>query len=131
MSTLQITGGRLAARSDNHSLPRRLALKAVPRVLAKRLVPEHAAGLQTLVELRVNASRGGEEVRFALQFSDGAMTVTRRAAPEASAWLGGSLSDLVLITSGARSWTELLAAGRLELGGDPFTALRVPVLLAF
>jgi hypothetical protein len=38
---------------------------------------------------------------------------------------------MVLITSGAKSWTELLATGRLELGGDPFTALRVPLLLDF
>jgi predicted lipid carrier protein YhbT len=131
MSTLQMAGGRLAARSDNHTLPRRVALRALPRVLARRFAPAHAKDLEALVELRVNASRGGEEVRFALQFGDGTLSVTRRSAPEAQAWLSGSLSDLVLIASGARGWTELLATQRLELGGDPFTALRVPILLNF
>jgi predicted lipid carrier protein YhbT len=131
MSTLVIAGGRAAARSDNHTLPRRVALRMLPRVLVRRLVRAHAEGVTAIVELRVLASRGGEEVRFALEIADSTLTVTRRNAPEAQAWLSGTLGDMVLITSGAKSWTELLATGRLELGGDPFTALRVPLLLDF
>jgi len=70
MSTLVIAGGRAAARSDNHTLPRRVALRMLPRVLVRRLVRAHAEGVTAIVELRVLASRGGEEVRFALEIAE-------------------------------------------------------------
>jgi len=125
------TGGHLAARADNLKPSRKFGLRLLPRILTRRFVAEHADGVNAVIELRVNESRGGPEVRFRLQISDNELQVSRGTAPEARAWLSGGLNDFVLIASGAIPWTELLASGRLQLGGDPFTALRVPVLLNF
>ena len=123
--------GPFAARADNLKPSRNLGLRLLPKVLTRRFAAEHANGVDAVIELRVNESRGGPEVRFRLQISDNELQVSRGTAPEARAWLSGGLNDFVLIASGATPWTELLASHRLELGGDPFTALRVPVLLNF
>jgi predicted lipid carrier protein YhbT len=125
------SSGSFAARADNMKLSRRVAVRLLPKLLVRRFVSEKADGLEAVIELRVNESKGGPELRFTMAIKDNQLAVTRGAAPEARAWLSGGLNDFVLIASGATPWTELLAAGRLELGGDPFTALRVPVLLNF
>jgi predicted lipid carrier protein YhbT len=125
------SSGSFAARADNLKLSRHVGLRLLPKVLVRRFVSEHAEGLDAVIELRVNESRGGEEVRFTMRVKDNQLAVSRGAAPDARAWLSGGLNDFVLIASGAAPWTELLASGRLQLGGDPFTALRVPVLLNF
>jgi hypothetical protein len=48
------------------------------------------------------------------------------ARPNASVTVGAG--DVIRMVSGAAGWPELLATGRLELAGDPFTALRFPQL---
>ncbi len=121
-------GGQRAARIDNHPRSRQFALAALPQVIARRFDAEAARGLHATLEVRIAASPGGEEVRYTARIDDGTLDFRRGAAPDARAWFGGSLADLILVVSGSEPWTALMAQGRLELGGDPFTALRVPGL---
>jgi hypothetical protein len=122
-------GGERAARVDDRPGTRRAALRALPQVLARRFVPAAATGLSTVYELRVLASGGGDEARFALLIRDGELTVEPRAAPEATAWVSVGLGDMIRLVTGSVGVWELMAAKRLEVGGEIFTALRFPPLL--
>ncbi|MGZ6663052.1 MAG: hypothetical protein ACXVHL_37705, partial [Solirubrobacteraceae bacterium] len=39
-----------------------------------------------------------------------------------------ALADLVRLSLGLVGWPKLMSCGRLELSGDPFLALRFPLL---
>jgi putative sterol carrier protein len=92
--------------------------------MARRFDAEAAGDLDAVFELRLSDS--GQ--RYAVHVAGGRCAVERRPAPEAGAQVSISSGDLVRLVSGAIPWTALLAHGRLELGGDPFLALRFPKL---
>jgi putative sterol carrier protein len=125
------SGGHQLARIDNDRAARRLALRLLPRALKQRFDATAAAGLDATIELRILASPGGGERRFTLRITDGELTVAREASAAAQAWLAASLADMILVVTGSVPWTAQLAAGKFELGGDPFVALRVPGLMNF
>ncbi len=54
------------------------------------------------------------------------ITPGRATDPDATATVGAG--DLIRMVSGATAFPELLASGNLELGGNPFVALRFPSL---
>lgn len=56
------------------------------------------------------------------------MRLSRGAPSNAGATVSAEARDLLRLVSGSAGWPELLAAGRLELAGDPFLALRFPGL---
>jgi hypothetical protein len=116
------------ARVDDNPATRRAALRALPAVLAQQYAPAAGAGLSTSYELRVLAPSGEVETRFALSLLDGTLTVEQRPAPEAAAWVGIRLGDMIRLVTGATEVWPLMAAKRLELGGEPFAALRFPGL---
>jgi hypothetical protein len=60
----------------------------------------------------------------------GRLTVTRSRPQHAGATVSIGADDLVRLATGDTGWPELLAAGRLQLSGDPFLALRFPQLFA-
>jgi hypothetical protein len=124
-------GGPQAARIDNNRATRAVALRVLPLAVAQRFDASMARDLDVVLELRIFASPGGGEVRYGLWVSHGALTIRRGAPNDARAWVGGALGDLILVVAGSVPWTEMLATGRLQLGGDPFMALRVPGLLSF
>lgn len=125
------TGGGVAARLDRNRLTRQAALRALPPLVEQLFDSRYAEGLDTTIELRVLASLGGPQVDFAMRFKDGELVVTRGSAPDAKAWFGGRLSDMIRVASGNADWKDVLSSGRFELGGDPFVALRVPLLFGF
>ncbi len=102
----------------------RVVRAAIPAGMMIRFDPEAAAGLDAVLELRLARS----DARYAVHVAGGRCTVARGSAPEAGASVTISAGDLVRLISGAIPWTDLLAHGRLELGGDPFLALRFPTL---
>lgn len=108
-----------------HTISRRAVLAAIPPGIAMRFVPEAAGALDCTFELRV------DECAFALRIRDRRCTVERRSAPDAGAHVTVSAGDVARLVTGTVQWPALLAAGRLELTGDPFLALRFPTLFGF
>ena len=87
---------------------------------------QSASELTATFELRVRAAR--RPVCFGLHVDRGRMRVSRGAPPNPGATVTVNAGDLLRLASGAVGWPQLLAAGRLELTGDPFLALRFPGL---
>jgi SCP-2 sterol transfer family len=122
--------GERAAALDRRPRTHRAILLALPAALTRRFDPESAGDLEALLELRVRDPGGGPPARFSLRISGGRCEARPAgvdgAPPGASAEIGAD--DLIRLVSGAVGWPQLLAAGRLELAGDPFLALRFPNL---
>ncbi len=121
-------GGSRVADLDRRPLPHRLILRALPRAVTARFDPAAAADLEASFELCVRDPRGGEPARFALCVTGGRCEVRPGTVPDAGASVTVGSDDLIRMASGAAGWPELLSAGRLELAGDPFLALRFPTL---
>ena len=95
---------------------------ALPAAMVRRFDPGAARDLVATFELELSGTR------YAVLVERERCRVERRAAPEAGARVRISAGDLVRLASGATEWTTLLGQRRLELGGDPFLALRFPKL---
>ena len=121
-------GGERLAEFDSRPGSHRLLVKAVGVAIPRRFDPDQAHDLDATFELRVRDPRGAEPARFELRVLEGRCQVRSGAArdPGAVATLGAD--DMIRLASGAVGWPALLANGRLELSGDPFLALRVPML---
>jgi hypothetical protein len=116
------------ARVEENAATRRAALQVVPRALEAQFSPAAATGLSTVYELRVLARDGAVETRFALQIEAGRLRVQRRPAPEAAAWVAVGLGDMIRLLTGETAVWPLMARKRLDIGGEPFRALRFPAL---
>jgi len=103
-------------------------LRAIERVIPRRLDPESAGALEATFELRVRRPAGDDPDRFAIRISHGRCEVRPGSAPDAQAAATFGADDLVRLVSGGVGWPELLSSGRLEMPGDPFLALRFPTL---
>jgi hypothetical protein len=121
-------GGERVAGLDARPVPHRVILRALPYAIARRFDPEAARDLRAVFELQVRDPGGSEPARFGLTVADGRCEVRPGPAadPAATATIGAD--DLIRMVSGAIGFPELLASGRMELGGDPFLALRFPAL---
>jgi hypothetical protein len=87
---------------------------------------EAARDLTATFAIHVGIARRRKPVSFGLRVENGRLT---RAAPsEAAASVTVAARDMLRLATGAVGWPQLLAAGRLELAGDPFLALRFPGL---
>ena len=125
-----VRGGSRVAALDRRPVPHKVILRALPRAIAARFDPVAAGDLEALFELRVRDPRGSGPARYWLSVAGGRCEV-RTGAMDASA-AGASVTvgadDLIRLASGVAGWPALLSAGRLELAGDPFLALRFPML---
>jgi hypothetical protein len=129
MSAYPVTrAGEKIAALDRRPIPHRAFLRALPHAIPRRFDPQAAGDLEAVFELRVRDPAGGEPARFSLRISGGACHLTPGAGADAGAVATLGADDLIRMASGAISFPELLASGRLELGGDPFLALRFPGL---
>jgi SCP-2 sterol transfer family len=121
-------GGERVAGLDARPVPHRVILRAIPYAIPRRFDPEAAGELGAVFELRVRDPRGGEPTAFELTVADGGCQVNPGPAPDPGATATVGADDLIRMLSGAIGFPELLASGQLELGGDPFLALRFPAL---
>jgi hypothetical protein len=87
-----------------------------------------AEGLTATLELRVRVRPTWRALPFRLRIEDGRMRMRPGAVPDAQARATVFAGDLVRLAVGRTGWPKLLASGRLELTGDPFLALRLPLL---
>ena len=85
-----------------------------------------AQDLTATFALRVRVGR--RTVSIGLHVDRGRVRVSRGAPQDPGATVTVQMRDLARLASGSVGWPQLLAAGRLELTGDPFLALRFPGL---
>jgi hypothetical protein len=120
--------GARVARLGRRPVLHRLIVAAIPVAVRVLFDPSAAADLETTFELRVRDPRGREPVRFTIFVRHCRCQISPGAAADAVAAVTAGADDLVLLASGAVGWPELLSGGRMELTGNPFLALRFPVL---
>jgi hypothetical protein len=126
--TILSRGGDRVAGLDSRPGPHRAILRAIPYAIPRRFDPEAARDLRAVFELQIPDPGGGQPARFGLTVADGRCEVKAGAAAEPAATATIGADDLIRMVSGAIGFPELLASGRMELGGDPFLALRFPAL---
>jgi hypothetical protein len=120
--------GARVARLDRRPVMHRVIVRAIPAAVRLVFDPGAATDLETTFELRVRDPRGREPTRFTIAVRECRCQVLPGPASDAVAAVIAGADDLVLMASGAVGWPELLSSGRLELTGNPFLALRFPVL---
>lgn len=131
MSALRTTvarGGAAVARLEHRPALYRAVVRAIPLAIPRRFDPEAAGDLEARFELRVRNPAGGEPARFEIHIHDGRCDVRPGGAGDGITAVTVNAGDLVRLASAATGWPELLSGGRLELSGNPFEALRFPVL---
>ena len=128
VQSLMLRGGDQLAALDARTAYHRLIVQAIRLALPRRFDPSMARNLEATFELRVRGPGDGGPERFALRIADGRCALTPGGAddPGATATIGAD--DMIRLVSGGAGWPELLSSGRLELSGDPFLALRFPML---
>jgi hypothetical protein len=87
-----------------------------------------ARGLTAVLELRVRVLPRRQGTPVTLRIDDGRLSIRPGAAQTPGAVASIRLVDLLRLGIGATAWPQLMAAGRLQLSGDPFLALRFPSL---
>jgi SCP-2 sterol transfer family len=120
-------GGAAVARLEHRPALHRLVVWSIPMAIPWRFDPEAAGDLEARFELRVRNPAGGEPARFEIHIHEGRCDVRSGGADGVTA-VTVNAGDLVRLASAATGWPELLSGGRLELSGNPFEALRFPVL---
>ena len=103
---------------------RRALLAALPRMLEGRIDREAARGFTGKLELRIRPDDS-----YQLDFVDGECTVRRGSNGAAQATVTVGAADLARLVAGKVTWYRLVGAGRMELDGDPYVAVRFPKLM--
>ncbi len=87
-----------------------------------------ARELTATLELRVRVLPRRRGMAFGLEIENGRLRVRPGAPDDPGATATIAAGDLLRLGVGSVAWPQLLSAGRLELSGDPFLALRFPSL---
>ncbi|MDQ6804943.1 MAG: hypothetical protein M3065_08225 [Actinomycetota bacterium] len=87
-----------------------------------------AGDLDDHFELRIRDPRGGEPDVCAVVVAQGKCRVVLGPYRPARVVVTAGGDDIVRMASGVIGWPQLVSAGRLVLWGDPFLALRFPLL---
>ncbi len=90
--------------------------------------PEMAGDLDDHFELRIRDPRGGEPDVAAVVVKDGKCQVVLGPYAPARVVVTAGAGDIVRMASGEIGWPQLVSAGRMVLWGDPYLALRFPLL---
>ena len=128
LRTAVARAGAAVARLDRRPVLYRVVVRAIPMAIPRRLDPEAAGAVEAVFELRVRDPSGGDPARFTISIHDGRCEVRRGGAGDGVTAVTVAAGDLVRLASAATGWPELVSSGRLELSGNPFDALRFPVL---
>jgi alkyl sulfatase BDS1-like metallo-beta-lactamase superfamily hydrolase len=120
-------GGERVATLSAHGPVRPVALRAIQAALPRRFDPERARDLDATIELRLHDGNGRVR-QLTLRIDHGNLTVTPGAAPDATAVAQVQAEDTIRLAAGVIGWPELISSGRMEFSGDPFLALRFPLL---
>lgn len=121
-------GGERLARLDERPAAHAAVLAALRVLIPRQFDARYGADLEAVFELRVRDPQGGRPTPLSLEISGGQCLVKPGPAssPGAVATIGAD--DMIRLASGTAAWPDLLSAGRLKMSGDPFLALRFPLL---
>jgi hypothetical protein len=112
-------------------LSRRAIQRAVPQGIERCFDPHAAGDLEATLELRITDATGARGARYEITIAGGRCTVQRRPAPSATLRVAIAADDAVRLLARRVPWPTLLAERRLTLSGDPFLAIRFPMLFGF
>jgi hypothetical protein len=127
-------GGALAAWFDRFPRAHDALLLSIYVIIPLLFDPSRAEGLDASFELRIRDPAGGDPDVSSVIVSEGTCRIVprrtrptqRHPAPRVIVTAGAD--DLVRMASGDIGWPQLVSAGRMELWGDPYLALRFPLL---
>jgi hypothetical protein len=129
---LRVAAGKFVSRRSDeqlarleHGPQRRVMLETMIAAMRRRFDPVVAGDLDTVVEFRLLDDGSGPAERYQVTIRRGECTITRGGSAKPETWFTLSAADLLRMGTGAASWPQLLGTRRVELGGDPFTGLRI------
>jgi hypothetical protein len=127
-------GGALAGRLDRFPRVHDVLLLSIYVLIPFLFDPSRAEGLDASFELHIRDPAGGDPDVSSVIVSGGTCRIvprrtrpTQRQPPPRVIVTAGA-DDLVRMASGDIGWPQLVSAGRMELWGDPYLALRFPLL---
>jgi hypothetical protein len=103
-----------------------LIAKVVALAIPLRFDPSQAAGIDATLELQIGIR--GRVACFTIAIEDSRCEVRVAPAPDPDARASVSLANLIRLALGDAAWPQLLSRGRFVLTGDPFLAMRLPML---
>ena len=121
-------GGAGVARLDSARSAHTLLLQAAYLLIPRLFKPEAAGDLDARLELRIRDPRGGDPDVSTIVISERRCRVVPGPDPSARVSITVGADDLVRMVSGEVGWPQLVSAKRLVLWGDPYLALRFPIL---
>jgi len=121
-------GGAGVARMDSTRGAHAVLLQAVHLLIPRLFDPDRAGGLDAKLELRIRDPRGGDPDVSTVVIAGRRCHVVPGPDPAARVAITVGADDLVRMVSGEVGWPQLVSAKRLVLWGDPYLALRFPLL---
>ena len=121
-------GGAGVARLDRYPHAHAALLLAIYLMIPRLFDPEAAGDLDASFELRIPDPHGGDPDVSSVIVAERRCRIVPGPGPTARVAVTAGADDLVRMASGEVGWPQLVSAGRMVLWGDPFLALRFPLL---
>jgi hypothetical protein len=121
-------GGGQVARLNRYPNAHAAFLLSIYLLIPRLFDPARAQGLEASFELRIRDPSGDDPDVSTVVVSKGRCRVIPRPDPTARVVVTTGADDIVRMSSGAIGWPQLVSTGRLVLWGDPYLALRFPLL---
>jgi putative sterol carrier protein len=107
---------------------RELILGEVFRRMEEHFKPEHAKGVEAVVEWRITEAPGEGYDRWQAVIRDGACKVSRDGDENPRVTLTAAPVDFIKLVSGNASGPELFMSGKLKIEGDLMFAAQIQSL---
>lgn len=121
-------GGAGVALLDRSRSAHAALVVAIYLIIPRLFDPAVAGDLRASFELRIRDPHGDEPEVSTVAVAGGRCRILLRPEPKARVVVTAGADDLVRMASGEIGWPQLVSAGRMVLWGDPFLALRFPLL---
>jgi hypothetical protein len=121
-------GGAGVARLDRYRSAHAVLVVSIYVIIPRLFDPRMADDLRASFELRIRDPHGGDPEVSTVTVAEGRCRILLRPDPTARVVVTAGADDLVRMASGEIGWPQLVSAGRMVLWGDPYLALRFPLL---
>jgi len=121
-------GGSQLARLERTRAGQAMLVVGIYVLMPLLFDPDLAGDLDARFELRILDPHGGDPEVASVVVREGKCRIGLGPAPPARVSVSAGAGDLVRMASGEIGWPQLVSAGRLVLWGDPYLALRFPML---
>jgi hypothetical protein len=121
-------GGTQLARLDRYRGAHTVLLLGIYLFIPLLFDPDAAGNLDASFELRIRDPRGGDPDACSVVVAERKCRVVFGGDPRTRVIVTTGADDIIRMASGEIGWPQLVSARRLVLWGDPFLALRFPML---